>query len=71
MVKIELGIIRSRVPKQELNYLLKGYAEAGALDGEHRSFYRRCCQLIKVKDKRLPSVGREGLLSLAIDYDRP
>jgi hypothetical protein len=29
--------------------LLKGYAEAGALDGEHESFYRRCCQLIEVK----------------------
>jgi hypothetical protein len=24
-------------------YFLKGYAEAGALDGEHESFYRRGC----------------------------
>jgi hypothetical protein len=29
--------------------ILKGYAEAGAPDGEHESFYRRCCQLIEVK----------------------
>ena len=33
----------------EASELLKGYVEAGALDGEHESFYRRCCQLIEVK----------------------
>jgi hypothetical protein len=32
---------------------LKGYEEAGALDGEHESFYRRGCQLIEVKKEEL------------------
>ena len=29
--------------------LLKGYAEAGALDGKHESLYREYCQLNEVK----------------------
>jgi hypothetical protein len=35
--------------KWALDCPLKCYAEAGALDGEHESFYRRCCQLVEVK----------------------
>jgi hypothetical protein len=31
--------------------LIKGYAEAGALDGEHNSLYRGSCQLIEVRKK--------------------
>ena len=31
--------------------LIKGYAEAGALDGEHKSLYRGSCQLIEVKEE--------------------
>ena len=29
--------------------LLKGYVEAGALDGDHESLYREYCQLNEVK----------------------
>ena len=32
--------------------LLKGYTEAGTLDGEHESFYREYCQLIEVKREK-------------------
>jgi hypothetical protein len=37
------------IAKGVLICLMKGYVKAGALDGEHESFYRRCCQLIEVK----------------------
>ena len=54
-----------------MGLLLRGYAKAGALDGEHESFYRRCCQLIEVKkEEGLSSVGFESPLSLAIDHYR-
>ena len=33
--------------------VLKGYGEAGALDSEHESFYRRGCQLIEVRKEEL------------------
>jgi hypothetical protein len=36
-----------------VSIILKGYAEAGALDGEHGSLYRGCCQLIEVKKEEL------------------
>ena len=45
MFTLDLGL--------NFNFLLKSYAEAGALDGEHRSFYRRGCQLIEVKKEEL------------------
>jgi hypothetical protein len=34
---------------------MKGYAEAGALDGELESFYRRCWKLIEVKREKDPN----------------
>jgi hypothetical protein len=55
----------------ELLYVLKGYVEAGALDGKHESLYRGCCQLIEVKKKEgLPPWDGRLFLSLAMDQYR-
>ena len=66
MIYSKIWIIRNDSVK-----VLKGYAEAGALDGKHESLYRGCCQLIEVKEKEgLPPWDGRLFLSLAMDQYR-